>query len=336
MCETWKQKINDAEFEEWYETHKDQCSVNHEGSAEKMEVNSIVEIFKRSIEKYNIQYRNYIGDGDSKTYTGIVNAHPYGALEVIKKEYIGHVQKRMGSRLRALVKKCKDLGGKGKLTGKMIDKLTVYYGLAIRRNCNSVHDMKEAIWATFYHYSSSDENPQHEKCPAGKESWCTYQRAQANNESFNHDYKPLPKNVLGAMKPIYTDLSKETLLERCVGGFNQNNNESFNQLIWKISPKIVSSGAIIVNLAAYIAAGLFNEGSNSLLYFLNAIGVSCGHNAHTYVERTDEARISLAEKRAAESTRDGRLMRRQQQIAFLELATSAEDLLYGPGIDNSM
>jgi len=58
-------------------------------------------------------------------------------LEVIKKEYIGHVQKRMGSKLRALVKKCKDLGGKGKLTGKMIDKLTVYYGLAIQRNCNS-------------------------------------------------------------------------------------------------------------------------------------------------------------------------------------------------------
>jgi len=29
-------------------------------------------------------------------------------------------------------------------------------------------------------------------------------------------------------------------------------------------------------------------------------------------------------------------MRRQQQIAFLELATSAEDLLYGPGIVNSM
>jgi len=111
---------------------------------------------------------------------------------------------------------------------------------------------------------------------------------------------------------------------------------SSNQLIWKISPKIVSSGAIIVNLAAYIAAGLFNEGSNSLLYFLNTIGISCGHNAHTYVERTDEARISLAEKRAAESTREGRLMRRQQQIAFLELATSAEDLLYGPGIDNSM
>ncbi|KYQ49530.1 hypothetical protein ALC60_11398, partial [Trachymyrmex zeteki] len=118
-----------------------------------------------------------------------------------------------------------------------------------------------------------------------------------------------------------------------IGGFNQNNNESFNQLIWKISPKIVSSGAIIVNLLAYIAAGLFNEGSKSLLF---SIGVNCGHNAHAYVEKTDRARILQAEKRAAESTREGRLKKRQHQIDILELVMSAEELLYGPGIDDSM
>ena len=62
-----------------------------------------------------------------------------------------------------------------------------------------------------------------------------------------------------------------------------------------MSPKIVSSGAIVVNLAAYIAVGLFNEGSKSLLFYLNSIGVSCGHNAHEYADKIDEARIALAE-----------------------------------------
>ena len=113
-----------------------------------------------------------------------------------------------------------------------------------------------------------------------EESWCSYQRAQARNEAFQHDYRPLPSNVLDAIRPIYNDLSKETLLERCVGGFNQNNNESFNQLIWKISPKIVSSGAIVVNLAAYIAVG--------------------------------------------------------HQISVLQAASTAEELLYGLGIDDPM
>lgn len=57
------------------------------------------------------------------------------------------------------------LSGKGKLTGKVIDKLTVYYGLAIRRNCtgtDAVQKMKNAIWATFFHYSSTDKKPQHD------------------------------------------------------------------------------------------------------------------------------------------------------------------------------
>ena len=98
----------------------------------------------------------------------------------------------------------------------------------------------------------------------------------------------------------------------------------------------IFSGAITAELAAYIAAALFNEGSHSLLFFLKSIRMNLGHNAHTYAEKTDAARILLVDKRAAKSTREGRLLRRQQQIIFLESATSAEELLYGPGIDDSL
>ena len=66
--------------------------------------------------------------------------------------------------------KKKILGGKGKLTAKIIEKLTAYYGLAIRRNHESVEKMKNVIWATYYHYSSTDENLQHSKCPIGEDS----------------------------------------------------------------------------------------------------------------------------------------------------------------------
>ena len=75
---------------------------------------------------------------------------------------------------------------------------------------------------------------------------------------YKHDYDPLPSEVSSAIKPIYEDLSKEELLERCVGGFTQNNNESLNQLIWKITPKILPAGSKIVEIAACIAAGTFN------------------------------------------------------------------------------
>jgi len=57
-------------------------------------------LFKRSLEKYKVRFRNYIADGESKIYSGILKAAPYGETEVTKKECIGHVQKRMGKRLR--------------------------------------------------------------------------------------------------------------------------------------------------------------------------------------------------------------------------------------------
>lgn len=69
----------------------------------------------------------------------------------------------MGASLRKAKKDNKGVGGKGegKLTDKMINKLSLYYGLAIRRHPDSVNDMKDAFWATYYHNSSSDEDPQH-------------------------------------------------------------------------------------------------------------------------------------------------------------------------------
>ncbi|KAL7301969.1 hypothetical protein TKK_0005560 [Trichogramma kaykai] len=102
--------------------------------------------------------------------------------------------------------------------------------------------MKNAIWSTYYHYSSNDDNPKHQNCPRDENSWCEWQKAAIKGEfkSFKHSYAALPTDVLVAVKPIYEDLSKDSLLERCVKGFTQNNNESLNQIIWKITPKILS------------------------------------------------------------------------------------------------
>lgn len=83
-----------------------------------MEVDAVITMFKRSLEKYQVRFRNYIGDGDSKTYSGILKAAPYGETEVTKKECIGHVQKRIGKRLRDIVnstvEEMKDKNGKKK------------------------------------------------------------------------------------------------------------------------------------------------------------------------------------------------------------------------------
>ncbi|XP_044586088.1 uncharacterized protein LOC123266122 [Cotesia glomerata] len=200
----------------------------------------------------------------------------------------------------------------GRLTGKVIDKLTVYYGLSIRRHYDSIEDMKSAIMATFYHYGSTDENPNHDMCPKGEDSWCSYQRAEASGEldTYTQDYSPLPPDVLKAIKPIYDDLSNDNLLSRCVGGFNQNNNESFNQLVWEICPKTVNTSSTIVQIAAYIATCIFNEGTNPLLMIMDTLGLNCGSNSHRYAEKLDAARVQVADQRANDNTREGRMLHR--------------------------
>lgn len=151
-----------------------------------------------------MKYLFYVGDGDSKTFAAILASKPYGDdVLITKKECVGHVQKHLGIRLRNVRKANKGLGGRGKLTSKLIDELTVYYGLAIRRHCNSLKNMKEAIWVTFYHKISTDSHPQHYYCPTGANSWCTFQKVCTEGKLREYRHKAaLPQDVQDAILPV--------------------------------------------------------------------------------------------------------------------------------------
>ena len=103
--------------------------MNYTGSAPNMEPVAAKIIFERSVEKYGLRYMDYYGDGDSKSYMQVRNVHP--GMEITKYERIGYVQKRVGCRLRNIVRRNKGVGGKGKLSLSIIDKLQNYYGIAI-------------------------------------------------------------------------------------------------------------------------------------------------------------------------------------------------------------
>jgi hypothetical protein len=89
--------------------------------------------------------------------------------------------------------------------------------------------MEKAIMATFYHLSSTNQKPQHINCPPGIDNWCKWRVAEAVGTIQNFEHPPafhpdVQKNVL----PIYEELSRKDLLERCLGAYTQNANESFN------------------------------------------------------------------------------------------------------------
>jgi len=107
-------------------------------------------------------------------------------------------------------------------------------------------------------------------------------------------------------------------------------------MIRKIAPKVMHSGAKIVQIAACIATCIYNEGALSLLQIMQAMDIAVGPNAHRYVAEEDSRRTMKAERTAQEMTKEARLRHRQARLQLLDSATSAEDLLYGPAVDDSV
>ncbi|GFW44915.1 uncharacterized protein TNCV_4512291 [Trichonephila clavipes] len=130
----------------------------------------------------------------------------------------------MGTRLRKLKQMSsklsdgKSIGGKGRLTDRMIDLITTYYGNAIRQIKTCLSDMRKAVWAVYFHIRSSDEEPLHSFCPVGPNSWWKYQNqvVEGSVETFRHSNK-LPVTVMDAIKPMFNDLSQPKLLQKCLG-----------------------------------------------------------------------------------------------------------------------
>ncbi|GFV25134.1 uncharacterized protein TNCV_592001 [Trichonephila clavipes] len=190
-------------------------------------------------------------------------AKVYGDTEVEKLECVGHVQKRMGTRLRNILKMSKgiklsdgkNISGRGRLTLKEVDSIQHYYGLAIRKNLSSVEDMKRAIWAIYFYKLSTEDNPQHVLCPLEKD-----------------------------------------LLKKCLHGRTQNPNESFNKCIWERIPKTVFVGIETLKFGVMDAVICFNDGYVSRIKVFEALGIKPGYNTERALLIIDNKRIFEAER----------------------------------------
>ena len=161
-CETWGLLKSTASFDEFMKTHH--CPVNHHGSAGSMEAFGVLPCFQRSTNGRKLRYTMYIRDGNTKAFSVFVEADPYPGFPVKKGECIGHIQKRVGTRLQNLIKNTglftddKPLGAKSRLTKKDINKLQNYFDIAIRQNTDNLIDMKKAVGAVVNHCSQASDN----------------------------------------------------------------------------------------------------------------------------------------------------------------------------------
>ena len=82
-------------------------------------------MWRRSEQDLQLRYTCVIADGDVKTHNALVEDDPYNGVPIVNHDCVGHVQKRMGSRLckrrkegcySAAKKKMVPLGEKGRIT----------------------------------------------------------------------------------------------------------------------------------------------------------------------------------------------------------------------------
>ena len=312
VLRTSQNKVDQKIYRLWKADHSMSCSMNYVGSSPNMEKVGALKIYENSLAK-KLYYTSFYGDGDSKSYSAVKEF--YGPKKPVKKfECIGHYQKRIGSRLRKLRKE-NNLGGRGRLTGNTIDVLQNYFGIALRQNVSDLDAMIKATMASFYHVAGC-----HDKCPKTSDSWCQYQLDQRN---FTKKYKEklLPLDVRKHILPVYNDLCRPEMLEKCLHGKTQNPNESFNGTVWNRIPKANHVGLTCFKLGVYDAISHFNYGEKATLDILRGMGIQPG-----FYTSIGCRRINIKRKRSA-VYRSSDVVKKTRQVSRLKKNTKEEDFI---------
>lgn len=218
------------------------------------------------------------------------------------------------------------------LTNKIIKDLSEYYGLAIRRNLDSVGGMKKyglCITIQFPVTKGLTIRTAHQARNLGASG--AKHEAADTLDSYDHP-PPLDDEIQVILKPIYEELASDELLERCLGSNTQNNNKSFNSCVWQLAPKHIFCGRKVLELAVWIAASTFNEGFASILKMMEVMGVQIGPGAATFARVQDDARERTDNRRSSKASKEARTDRRSARSEENDAFEAVEGILYGTGI----
>ena len=311
-CSKSKKLLSEEEFMDWRSDHLINFGKNYDGSAGSMEPRGIEISYRTSVQKYNLQYTGYLGDGDSKSFSRVASSDPpiYPGKSIKKLECCGHIQKKIYNRMKKVVDQNKGkkfqhngkvytgLSGKGLLTDKKIKRMQGHYGAAIRGHPCDVPAMKAAVWAIFYHRSGI-----HDNCS----DWCAATKGDLETANKN----VLLPFILEAIRPVFEELASDTLLNKCKHGGTQNANESFHHLIWQRCPKSIFVGRKRLEIAVADATIVYNEGEQAREAIYDKLGIEPGVYTEFGHKVIDNSRIL---KSIIASTKKIKELRKERQI----------------------
>ena len=192
--------------------------------------------------------------------------------------------------------------------------------------------MKKAVLASLFHNADLDDKKRHQFCPQGKSSWCRWRRQEDHNR--NPTFKPkltIQLAVYEKVLPVFRELAKDELLEKCLHGKTQNANESLNSLIWQRCPKTCFAGRKSVEIAAASAIVHFNDGPLAIDNVLSRLGVSKGYYTIAGSDKTCRNRKRRLEVKNTEKCKRRRRTLRAMKKGWLDKEMEEEGETYAPG-----
>ena len=127
-----------------------------------------------------------------------------------------------------------------------------------------------------FHVASSYDDNYHTYCPKTSDPWCQHNRDIVNKTNLYVPGAGVSVDIIEAIKPVYRDLTKPDVLEKCLHGLTQNPNESFNSTVWERVTKTVYSGLEIMQLAVYDAVANYNYGRQATLHIFELLCMAPG------------------------------------------------------------
>ena len=116
----------------------------------------------------------------------------------------------------------------------------------------------------------------------------------------------LPSVIRDTIIPVFVSLSDDNLLQKCLDGKTQNNNESLNGLIWKRCAKDVFVGRVILELGVASPVIALNNGLSGIIEVSNKLNIKPGTFCKKYCGFKDEKRITQMDRKSSDSVKQRR------------------------------
>ena len=190
--------------------------------------------------------------------------------------------------------------------------------------------MSKATLAILHHYK---EQANHEYCPKGKNSWCSFNRDEATEENTHKPIKDLiPQADVEIIKPLIERLGSPRFCAAVENYQTQNVNESFHHFVWQLAPKDTFTSTIKTRCALHIAVILFNEGhASGLSKLFNEMGITVSKNMENQWKDFDGTRLYHKSIQQQEKTKIKRKKLKRKKWKSEQAFVRKEGTIYKSG-----